>query len=393
MKTGFEQSRRAMLKTLGGASLALCSNSSLGRMYADEVATDPRVTKIVAETISVDMHNHAYQPPYAKGAEETGADLAIDLSSQMKKAGLSAVCFTYAVDGDRSPQPGDWYQYHLQNLANADRMLKQNDMRRALSMKDLKAAHAENKPIVIQDCEGAQWIDGRLERVEEAYKRGLRHMQLVHQMHALSSPLAGVQQLIQPTGSDPNSQVADISGLTPFGADVIRECNRLGIVVDLAHATEAAVFAALKVARHPLVVTHTALDNALGRSDNQYVGNPGLTARLVSREYAKAVADACGVVGIWHIFPTLKEFVTAIKQMVEVVGVEHTGIGTDTSVAPPAGRGAGTNAIWPDQHAGFIYAVAGEMLAQGFHPQEISRVAGGNYCRVFDQVTRGHAAL
>lgn len=217
-------------------------------------------------------------------------------------------------------------------------------------------------------------------------------MQLVHQMHALASPLAGVQQLIQPPGADSNAKPADVAGLTPFGADVIRECNRLGIVVDMAHATEPAVLAAVKVSQQPFVVSHTAVDTPLARSDKQYLGNPGLTARLVSTKYVKAVADAGGVVGVWHIFPTLKDYVTGLKQMADVAGVDHTGIGTDTSIAPPASRhGGGTNAIWPDEKTGFLYAVVAEMLAQGFHPGEISKIAGGNYCRVFEKVTQGHA--
>lgn len=127
----------------------------------------------------------------------------------------------------------------------------------------------------------------------------------------------------------------------------------------------------------------------------------------MSRNCAKSVADAGGVVGVWHIFPTMKDFVTGIKEMVDAAGVDHVGIGTDTSIAPgargaagappppgalpPAPMPGGTNGIWPDQHAGFVYAVAAEMLAQGFHPEEISKIAGGNYCRVFEKVTHGHA--
>ena len=390
-KAGPKQTRRAVLKTLSGTGLALLGESLALRLYASEPAVDPRVEKIVRDTISVDMHNHSAQPPFTQSSQAAQQFPVVDLKGQMQKSGLTAICLTYAIDSYRSPKPDEWYQYHLQILSYIDRTLEQNGMHRALRMADLRAAHKAKIPIVIQDCEGAQWIEGHLERIEEAYKRGLRHLQLVHQMHALVSPIGGVQQLIQPKGGNQNSAPVDVTGLTPFGVDVIRECNRLGIVVDLAHATEAAVVAALKVAQQPLVVTHTALDNSLGRSDKMYIGDPGLTARLVSTSYVKAVADAGGVVGVWHIFPTLKEYVTAVKQMADVAGVDHTGIGTDTSIAPPPGRrGGGTNAIWPDQSAGFLYAVVSEMLAQGFHPEEIAKIAGGNYCRVFGKVTEGH---
>jgi membrane dipeptidase len=115
------------------------------------------------------------------------------------------------------------------------------------------------------------------------------------------------------------------------------------------------------------------------------------------------VADAGGVMGVWHIFPTMKDYVTGIRQMVDVVGADHVGIGTDTSVAPtprppapvnttatntPGAPPAGTNNSWPDEKNGFLYSVTQEMLAQGFTPAEISKVAGGNYVRLFGTVTR-----
>lgn len=410
-------SRRTVLEGLTATSgAALLGSSMLSNAAWAQSAVDPRVAKIVADTISVDMHNHDGQPMFAKTPADARPDpVGVDLRGQMNKAGLSAICLTYAVDGYRTPQKGEWYQFHLQCLAHDDRLLAQNGMRRALTAADLKTAHANKMPIVIQDCEGAQWIEGRLERVEEVYKRGLRHMQLLHQIPDMVEPLGAVQQYT-PLPGGPAAQA--VTGLTAFGAQVIRECNRLGIVVDMAHANEETVMGALKVAQQPLVVTHTAFDSEVARSSSMYTGNPGLTARLVGKNYAKAVADFGGVVGIWHIFPTLKDYVTGIKQLVDVIGVDHVGIGTDTSVAPapraapppppanapaaanagPAaasggGRGGGgaaggTNESWPDETGGFLYALAQEMLAQGFIPNEISKIAGGNYVRLFGTVTR-----
>jgi membrane dipeptidase len=114
--------------------------------------------------------------------------------------------------------------------------------------------------------------------------------------------------------------------------------------------------------------------------------------RLASNTYAKAVADAGGIMGIWRIFPTMKDYVTGIKQMVDVVGVDHVGIGTDTSLALGDGVPVpGTNNIWPDEKNGFLYSVVQEMLTQGVNPDEISKIAGGNYVRVFGKVTRSSA--
>ena len=116
---------------------------------------------------------------------------------------------------------------------------------------------------------------------------------------------------------------AHLGGLTAFGAEVVKECNRLGIVVDLAHASHETVLGALKVATQPLIVSHTCLDSRTG-------GNPRMAEmmkpRLISKEHAKVVADAGGVIGVWtHLADSLKDFVESIKAMVDAVGIDHVG--------------------------------------------------------------------
>jgi membrane dipeptidase len=176
--------------------------------------------------------------------------------------------------------------------------------------------------------------------------------------------------------------------LTPFGAKVVQECNRLGILVDLAHASPETVLGALKVATQPLIVSHTGLDSRTG-------SNPRMAAmmkpHLISKEHAKVVAEANGVIGVWtKLADSPKAFVENIKAMVDAVGVDQVGIGTDSDLLSSV-DGQGTNSAWPGLTGGFFPAVVGEMVLQGFTPDEISKVGGGNYCRVFGKVTSGHA--
>jgi membrane dipeptidase len=98
-------------------------------------------------------------------------------------------------------------------------------------------------------------------------------------------------------------------------------------------------------------------------------------------------------VGIWHLFPTLEDYIHNVKELVDLVGADHVGFGTDTAIAlapgntkSPAGS-KNTNNFFPDERGGFFYAVADEMLKQGFSPNEIGKIIGGNYCRVFGEVT------
>ena len=291
----------------GGAML-------LGPGLLEAAEIDPRAAQIVASTIAVDMHSHV-QIGFVKDAASASPDPDLDLAGEMKRAGFSAICETYNVDIISSGESGDYYKYNLQALAFEDRLLARNHMRRALNMKDLQTAHDRGQPIIVQSAEGAQFIEGRLERIEEAYQRGVRHLQLVHEQDDRVSPIGDVY-----------TAPAHLGGLTPFGAQVIKECNRLGIVVDLAHGTHETVTSALKVATQPLIISHTGLSRDAGRS----TPSADMQRRLITREHAREVADAGGVIGVWcRLVGTTKEYVAGIRDMVDAVGVDHVGIGTD----------------------------------------------------------------
>lgn len=119
--------------------------------------------------------------------------------------------------------------------------------------------------------------------------------------------------------------------------------------------------------------------------------------RLISKENAKVIADAGGVIGAWtHLAGSVDEYAGNIRALVDVVGVDHVGIGTDTKLAKPAGAGGGrgrgpggdrTNQAWPDLNGGFYNGVAAALRKQGFTPDEVGKIGGGNFCRVFDAVT------
>jgi membrane dipeptidase len=137
-----------------------------------------------------------------------------------------------------------------------------------------------------------------------------------------------------------------------------------------------------------LIVSHTSLDSRTG-------GNPRMAEmmkpRLISKEHAKVLADAGGVVGVWtKLADSLKAFVESIKAMADAVGIDHVGIGTDTDLLSSR-EGQGTNKAYRDLTGGFFPAVVGEMLVQGFTADDIGKVGGGNFCRVFGKVTAGHA--
>ena len=355
-----------------GAGVMLRSHTA----WAED-GVDPRVSRIVASTIGIDTHNHVDVP--LTGAEMPGPD--IDLKGEMKRSGLSAICMTFATDY----QPGNAYERFLNGLASMDRQLRLNGMKRSLNPSDIRAAHKGHQPTVIQAVEGAHFLQGHLERVEVAYRRGLRHFGLLHDSDA-SVPLGDVY-----------TNVPKFGGLTAFGASVVKECNRLGILIDLAHANKQTTEMALKVTDRPVVISHTGLDTQLGSDPHMA---QMMRPRLIGKEQARMVADAGGAVGVWtHLADTPLEYAKNLRATVDVIGIDHVCIGTDTKLTPPSPRpgrgfragvrhariGERTNKAWADQSAGFYYVVVDAMLKTGFTPDEIGKIGGGNYLRIFGQ--------
>lgn len=123
--------------------------------------------------------------------------------------------------------------------------------------------------------------------------------------------------------------------------------------MDLAHASPETVLGALQVATQPLIVSHTGLDSRTG-------GNPRMAEimkpHLISKEHAKVVADAGGVIGVWtKLADSAKEFVANIRAMVDAVGIDHVGIGIGTDTDLLSSRvGQGTNQAWAGLTGGFF---------------------------------------
>ena len=348
--------RREALAALGALALGACASHG-----ADVLESDPDTARVLADVIGVDIHSHAA----GAGAARTPT---YDLAARMRQGSMTAVCLQYSADGPvlqrdasnrvvvtRAPEPGELWGRTHRRLAWFDDIVRGQGLRRALAPGDIEAAHRDRAPAIVQAIEGCQFMEGRLERIGEVYRRGVRHLQLVHFMR---SDLG-----------DNQTEAATQGGLTPLGRDVIAECNRLGIVVDVAHGTMALVEAAAQASRTPLVLSHT---NVSSRILDPYT-------RQISADHGKLLASTGGVVGIWASpgFMTLSRYVDGVANAAETLGVDHVALGTDNS-----GFGR-TEAVWVD-YADFPVVV--QLLRRaGFSAADIGKLAGGNYVRVFNQ--------
>lgn len=202
-----EWSRRKFITSLTGAGTIIMLNPLMSWAKNED---DSRIAAIVAKTIGLDTHNHIDVPLNSTESSYP----KIDLVGELKKSGLSAICMTFAVDYQKLVNPGDAYQRFINGLDAMDAALKDNNMKRSLNFSDLQLAHKKKKPTVIQSVEGGHFLEGKIERLEEAYNRGLRHLGLLHDNDA-SVPLGDIF-----------TKPVQWGGLTAFGADVIKECNR-----------------------------------------------------------------------------------------------------------------------------------------------------------------------
>jgi membrane dipeptidase len=327
---------------------------------AQTAETTAAALAILRNSISVDAHSHG-----GKTGIISKAPPSSDLAGAMRAGSLAVACLADVPDWPllgrsaegalaaiRVPEPGALYRYHLDRLAWMDELVADHGVRRALNAADLEAAHKAGEPAIIADVEGLDFLERKLERLEEAHRRGIRHVQLVHYT---PNDIGDFQ-----TGAITHQ------GLTEFGAEVIRACDRLGFVCDIAHATEDMAKQAVKIATKPLLLSHTAI---LG---SRAMGPTPLSGRQVSPSYARAIAETGGSVGIWHFFPSIDRYVDGLKELAEIVGVDHVSIGTDQFDA----RGC------IEDYTRWVHLVAA-MLRGGFTPEEAGKIAGGNYMRIF----------
>ena len=309
--------------------------------------------------MAADAHSHAGNLIRAS----YGRASLLDVASQMRKGGMSVICLAIVADSPiiivssgrnrpgRNPKPGELYEFSKVQFGKLHELARSQAMPIIRTGADLRAARS-TQPSIIVTSEGGDWLEGRIERLDEAYQRWqLRQLQLTHYR---PNELGDIQ-----------TEPAEKGGLTDFGVEVIRRCNQLGIVVDVAHGTFELVKRAVANTTKPLVLSHT------NRNDR-----PTPWTRSITTDHARAIASVRGVIGVWPVTqaPTVQSYVDSITRMVDAVGVDHVGIGTDQMGL------LGPSAM--PSYADLPQLAAA--LTSRFRPDEISKILGGNYRRVFE---------
>ena len=250
------------------------------------------------------------------------------------------------------------------------------------SFKDIEKAHKENKTAVFFGFQNCSPIGDNIDLVEEIHKLGITFMQLTYNNQSLLA-----------TGCYEEND----SGVTRMGKEVIKEMNKLGVVVDMSHSAEKSTLDAIKISSKPIAITHA---------------NPSFwfeAKRNKSNEVLKALSESNGMIGL-SLYPhhlkdksncTLESFCEMVAKTVELIGIKHIGIGSDLCIGHPDsvvdwmrngkwtktkdyGEGSSSDASFPKQPVWFEDARGFKNLESGlkkvgFKEAEVNDILGNNW--------------
>jgi len=275
----------------------------------------------------------------------------------------------------------------------------------ALNSMDAYRLEKEGKRAIFIGMENGYPIGNDLSLVKDYYDRGTRYITLCHTRN----------NDICDSSTDKDGPEHD--GLSPFGEEVVKEMNRLGIIVDLSHASDASFYDVLKVTETPVIASHSCAraicDNPRNLDDDMLralAENGGVIQMCILSSYVEDPApnpqrdsamDALRVkynnwedltdeqlknaraewqqlnVDFPRILSTVGKVVDHIDHIVAVAGIDHVGIGTDFD------GGGGVEGCYDVSEMGNITL---ELVKRGYTEEEIEKIWGKNFMRVFMEV-------
>ncbi len=256
----------------------------------------------------------------------------------------------------RAAQPGELAANFEMRLARLHETIQREGLTEIVSSATLERVVAARLPAAVIAAEGGDFLEGNLQAVATARNNGLVHLQLVH--FRLSEI------------GDISTEAPQYNGLSAFGRTVVQECNRLGILVDVAHGTSALIEQTLDVSTQPVIYSH-----GQASSSEPHYTQRVTAARAIHLPVAHKIAQKGGVVGIWAnggSFSSLERYADALLDLANALGAAHVGIGTDMDGM--------THMVVPTYRE--FFELAEVMTKRGVSSTELDMMLGGNYIRV-----------
>jgi membrane dipeptidase len=332
--------------------------------------------EILKKHVVVEGHRDVYEQLYRKSIGEE-SPLRDAIAPRLIRDGIN-VC-VYAVSGDSYSHSQNTGRYLETALENIDMFLEEAPRSEGMislvrTRSDLPEKVRPGQVSFILHFEGGMPLQGSIHQLRNFYRIGLRSMQLTWNFR---------NEL-----GDGVWENRTKGGLTRFGVEVIKEMNRLGMVVDLAHMNREGFFQALDAAEAPLIVSHA---NACGMLDNP---------RNLADDQIKAIADQNGLVGILALpervakkDATLEDMLKHLDYMINLAGIEHIALGMDFI------KYDGPRTL-KDQHHPLhqrtyikdfeeiedLPKLLDGLERRGYKENDIALILGGNYLRVLKTI-------
>ena len=227
-----------------------------------------------------------------------------------RMAGLDAVHVTLVYHEDYDEFLVETKKWEKLFLDNSDLIFLGRDF------KDIEKANLEKKTAIFFGFQNCSPIEDDIKLVEKIHDLGCRFMQLTYNNQSLLA-----------TGCYEKND----SGVTNFGREVIREMNRIGIVIDMSHSAEQSTFDAIEISEKPIAITHA----------NPSFWHPA--KRNKSNDLLKALSDNDGMLGL-SLYPhhlknntdcSLESFCEMVAKTAEIMNVKNIGIGSDLCLRQP----------------------------------------------------------
>ena len=302
-----------------------------------------------------------------------------------REAGLDAIHVTIVYHEDFDELKTVLKNWENQFLKNSDLIFH------GKSFKDIEKAKSENKTAVFFGFQNCSPIEDDIGLVEKVYDLGCRFMQLTYNNQSLLA--TGCYEAID-------------SGVTNFGKEVIKEMNRLGLVIDMSHSAEKSTIDAIEISEKPIAITHA----------NPSFWHPA--KRNKSNKLLKILSEHKGVLGL-SLYPhhlkdgtdcSLESFCEMTAKTAEIIGVEKIGIGSDLCLNQPDtivewmrngtwtksknyGEGSKNKPGFPKQPDWFLDARGFENLEAGlkkvgFSENEVNGILGNNWYNFYKEMNQ-----
>jgi membrane dipeptidase len=399
------------LKQAVAVGLTICSVSLASGLAAQTTAStnDPymaRARRILSETPLIDGHNdlpwRIREDSIARGnvdaydlRKRTPGHTDLD---RLKKGMVGAQFWSVYTPGEY--RDSGYARVELEQIDIARRVIAKYPDRLALALTpdDIRRDFRQGKLASLLGLEGGHAIENSLGALRAYYDLGVRYMTLTHNVTL--------------DWADAALDSAKHNGLTPFGDSVVREMNRLGMLVDLAHVSPGTMSDALNVSEAPVIFSHSGAralvdvprnvpDSILRRVAKNggivmvpfvtgfvspalhlYGESSRPTIRALQQKYGNDTAAVTRAVKAWRVThpeprATLSEVADQIEYVRKVAGVDHVGIGSDFDGISEVVQGLEDVSTFP--------ALFAELARRGWSDEDLRKLAGENFLRVFAQ--------